>query len=118
MSLAGKVANVASSLIDKFGADVTVRFVTAGTYNTTTGTVTESTSDTTIKGLIEGVTSTEVDDLIKRTDKRLTVAANDLATVPAPKDRVVISSVEYQIITVNTQEQEGTAITYELILRA
>jgi len=56
--------------------------------------------------------------LIKRTDKRLTVAANDLATVPAPKDRVVINSVEYQIITVNTQEQEGTAITYELFLRA
>ena len=118
MALAGSLAKVASTLIGKFGADVTVRFVTAGAYNTTTGTVTESTSDTSIKGLVEGVTSTEVDELIKRTDKRLTVAADDLTTVPAPKDRVVISSVEYQIITVNTQEQEGTAITYELFLRA
>ena len=118
MALAGSLAKVAATLIGKFGADVTVRFVTAGTYNTTTGTVTESTSDTTEKGIIEGVTSTEDDELIKRTDKRLTVAADDLTTVPAPKDRVVISSVEYQIITVNTQEQEGTAITYELFLRA
>tara|TARA_Y100000015_G_C2388498_1_gene88801 strand:+ start:237 stop:593 length:357 start_codon:yes stop_codon:yes gene_type:complete len=118
MALAGSLAKVASTLISKFGADVTVRFVTAGAYNTSTGTVTETTSDTTVKGLIEGVTSTEVDELIKRTDKRLTVAANDLATVPAPKDRVVISSVEYQIVTINTQEQEGSPITYELFLRA
>lgn len=118
MSLAKSLKSVAGKVINKFGGDVTIRFVSAGAYNTTTGTVTESTSDTTVKGLIEGVTSTEIDELIKRTDKRLTVAANDLETVPAPKDRVVISSVEYQIITVNTQEQEGTALTYELILRA
>ena len=118
MGLAKSLENVAGKVINKFGADVTIRYVSAGAYNTATGTVTETTSDTSIKGVIEGISSTEVDELIKTADKRLTVAAEDLATVPAPKDRVVISSVEYQIITVNTVEQESTAITYELILRA
>mgnify|MGYP003123378925 CR=1 FL=1 len=118
MALAGSLAKVASTLIGKFGADVTVRFVTAGAYNTTTGTLTETTSDTAVKGIVDNIGNREVEGLTKTTDKRLTVAADDLATVPSPKDRVVISSVEYQIISINTQEQEGTPITYEIILRA
>jgi hypothetical protein len=56
--------------------------------------------------------------LIQAGDKRLTVAANDLATAPETKDRVVISSVVHQIVRVETTEQDNTAITYELILRA
>jgi hypothetical protein len=118
MALADSLAKVAAKVIEKFGGDVTVRFVTAGSYNTTTGASTESTSDTDIKGVVEGVSKAEVNDLIQAEDKRLTVAADDLATAPGTKDRVVISSVVYQIIAVNTVEQDNTAITYELILRS
>ena len=118
MALADSLAKVASTIIGKFGGDVTVRFVTAGAYNTTTGASAESTSDTAIKGVLEGITKAEVNDLIQAEDKRLTVAADDLATAPGTKDRVVISSVVYQIIAVNTVEQDNTAITHELILRS
>ena len=117
MALADSLARVASSIIGTFGADVTVRFVTAGTYNTTTGTSTETTSDTAIKGVVEGISKAEVNSLIQAEDKRLTIAADDLATLPGTKDRVVIGSTSYQVITVNTVEQDGTAITHELILR-
>ena len=118
MALADSLAKVASTIIGKFGGDVTVRFVTAGAYNTTTGASAESTSDTAIKGVLEGISKAEVNDLIQAEDKRLTVAADDLATAPGTKDRVVISSVVYQIIAVNTVEQDNTAITHELILRS
>ena len=118
MGLANSLKKVAGKAISKFGGDVTIRPVTAGAYNTTTGTATETTSDTTIKGIVEGVLDREVDDLIKTTDKRLTIAANAVTTAPSTKDRVVISSIEYQIIQVNTIEQDNTAITYEMILRA
>ena len=118
MALADSLAKVASTIIGKFGGDVTVRFVTAGAYNTTTGASAESTSDAAIKGVVEGITKAEVNDLIQAEDKRLTVAADDLATAPGIKDRVVISSVVYQIIAVNTVEQDNTAITHELILRS
>ena len=118
MALADSLRKVASKVITKFGGDVTVRIVTAGSYNTTTGTVGESVSDTEIKGVLQDITLREVNGLIQAGDKRLTVAASDLTTAPETKDKVVISSVVHQIITVETTEQDNTAITHELILRA
>ncbi len=118
MSLAKSLEKVASKVISKFGGDVTIRFIAAGSYNTTTGVVGETVSDTNIKGVLENVNLREVNELIQAGDKRLTIAANDLATAPETKDRVVISSVVHQIVSVKTTEQDNTAITYELILRA
>ena len=118
MGLAQKIANVAGTVVAKFGGDVTVRYVSAGTYNATTGAIAETTSDTDVKGVLEGVSVREVNELIQQGDKRLTVAATDLPSAPGTKDRVVISTVVHQIIRVETSEQDNTAITHELILRA
>tara|TARA_B100000035_G_scaffold34477_1_gene26171 strand:- start:3756 stop:4112 length:357 start_codon:yes stop_codon:yes gene_type:complete len=118
MALADSLARVASNVLKQFGGDVTVRIVTAGSYNATTGAVTESESDTTVPGILEDVNLREVNELIQAGDKRLTVAADDLATAPETKDRVVVGSVVHQIIRVETTEQDNTAIIHELILRA
>ena len=100
------------------GGDVTIRFVTGGTYNTTTGAVTETESDTAIKGVVSEVALREANELIQAGDKRLTISAANVASAPETKDRVVISTVVHQIIEVQTIDQDNTAITYELILRA
>ena len=118
MALADSLARVASYVLKQFGGDVTVRYVTAGSYNTTTGAITESESDTTVPGILEDVNLREVNEVVQAGDKRLTVAADDLATAPETKDRVVISGVVHQIIRVETTEQHHSAITHELILRA
>ena len=118
MALVDSLKKVSSKVIAKFGGDVTVRIVTAGAYDTSDGTISETESDTTIKGILEDVNLREVNELVQAGDKRLTVAADDLATAPETKDRVVISSVIHQIIRVETTEQDNTAITHELILRA
>ena len=118
MALVDSLKKVSSKLITKFGGDVTVRIVTAGAYDTSDGTISETESDTTIKGILVDVNLREVNELVQAGDKRLTVAADDLTTAPETKDRVVISSVVHQIIRVETTEQDNTAITYELILRA
>ena len=55
MSLANALKKAASASLKKLGGDVTIRQVTAGAYNTTTGAITESTSDTTIKGALSNV---------------------------------------------------------------
>ena len=115
---AKSLERVASKVIAKFGGDVTIRYVTAGSYNTSTGAIAETVSDMNIKGVLEDVNLREVNELVQASDKRLTVAANDLATPPETKDRVVISSVIHQIVSVETTEQDNTAIVYELILRA
>jgi hypothetical protein len=117
MSLANALKKAASKTLSKLGGDVTIRKVTAGSYNATTGAISETTADTTIKGSLENVTRSQVNDLIEQQDKLLTIAANDLDFVPTTKDRVVISSVEFKIIAVTTNEQNNTPITFEIILR-
>ena len=118
MALSSSLRKVANKVVSKFGGDVTVRIVTGGSYNTTTGAVTESESDSTIKGVLSDVALREVNELVQAGDKRLLIAAAAVSTAPETKDRVVIGSVVHQIIQVNITEQANTAIVYELILRA
>ena len=117
MSLAKALKKAASASLKKLGGDVTIRQVTAGAYNTTTGAITESTSDTTIKGVLSNVSRNQVNDLIESQDKLLTISAGDLTFTPTTKDRVVISSVEFKIIQVVINEQNNTPVSFDLILR-
>jgi hypothetical protein len=118
MTLSGPLRKVASKLMVKFGGEATIRRITVGAYNTSTGTAAETTSDTVLRGVLEDVNVREVNDLIQSGDKRLTVAAADVAAVPVTADRVLIGGVTHQVIRVTTIEQDNTAITHELILRA
>jgi outer membrane lipoprotein SlyB len=117
MTLSAPLRKVASKIMARFGGDVTIRVVTPGAYNTTTGAITETVSDTAIKGVLENVSAREVNELVQASDKRLIVAAADTATVPSTADRVIINSISHQIIRVDTIEQDNEPITYELILR-
>ena len=117
MSLASPLRKVASKLMAKFGGVATIRRVTLGAYNTTTGTAAETTTDTAVRGVLEDVSLREVNDLIQAGDKRLLIAAADLANAPTPADRVIIAGRTLQVIDVRTIEQDNTAITYQLILR-
>jgi hypothetical protein len=117
MTLASPLRKVASKLMAKFGGVATLRRVTPGIYNPTTGTVSETTSDAALRGVLEDVSLREVNDLIQAGDKRLMVAAADLANAPTTADRVIIAGRALQVIEVRTIEQDNTAITYELILR-
>jgi len=117
MSLANPLRKVASKLMAKFGGVATLRRVTPGVYNPTTGTVSEAIGDTVIRGVLENVALREVNDLIQAGDKRFTIAAADTAAVPTTADRVIISNRTLQVIEVRTIEQDNQPITYELILR-
>ena len=117
MSLANALKKAASASLKKLGGDVTIRQVTAGAYNTTTGAISESTSDTSIKGALSGVSRSEVNDLIESQDKILTISAGDLTFIPTTKDRVVISNVEFKIIQVTINEQNNTPVSFDLVLR-
>jgi len=117
MTLAVPLRKVASKLMARFGGEVTIRRVTLGAYNTTTGTAAETTSDTELRGVLEDVALREVNDLIQAGDKRMIIAAADTAATPTMADRVIIGSRTLQVIEVRTIEQDNEPITYELILR-
>jgi hypothetical protein len=118
MTLASPLRKVASKLMAKFGGVATIRRVTPGVYNPTTGTASEVVADTALRGVLKDVNVREVNDLIQSGDKRITVAAADVAAVPSTADRVLIGGITHQIIRVTTIEQDNTPITHELILRA
>ena len=118
MTLSGPLRKVASKVIAKFGGEVTINRVTAGVYNPTTGTASETVAGTVVRGVMEDVSVREVNGLIQSGDKRLTVAAADVAAVPSTADRVLIGGITHQVIRVTTIEQDNTPITHELILRA
>lgn len=118
MTLANPLRKVASKLMARFGGLATIRRVEPGIYNPLTGTVSEVTTDTSVRGVLEDVNLREVNDLIQAGDKRLLIAAADINIAPTTADRVLIENIMYQAVTVRTIEQDNTAITYELILRA
>jgi hypothetical protein len=118
MALAGPLRKVASKLMAKFGGTATIRRVVPGVYNPTTGTVSETTTDTVVRGVLEDVNLREVNDLIQAGDKRMLIAAADIANPPTTADEAIIEGITYQTVQVRTIEQDNTAITYELILRA
>ena len=66
---------------------------------------------------IPDVMEEAVIDLVESQDKLLTISAGDLTFAPTTKDRVVISNVEFKIIQVITNEQNNTAVSFDLILR-
>ena len=117
MALSSPLRKIASRLMAKFGGEVTISRVNSGVYNPTLGTISETTTETVVRGILEDVTRREVNDLVQQGDKRLTVAASDLAEVPTCADRVTVSGRTLQIISVRTIEQDNQPITHELILR-
>ena len=116
--LSTPLRKVASKLMAKFGGEVTIRTVTTGAYNSTTGTIAETVSNNEVRGVLDAVNAREVNELVQAGDKKLLVAAADLAGAPTTVDKVVISNVVHQVIQVTTIEQDDEPITYELILRA
>lgn len=118
MALAGSLRKTATKLMSKFGGDVTLRTVTTGIYNPTTGTASEVTSDASIKGVLEDVNAREVGDLIQAGDRRLVIAAADVTAAPKTSDTLIIQGKVFQIVRIATIEQDNQPITYELILRA
>ena len=117
MALATSLRKTASKLMAKFGGEVMIRKNATGVYNPTTGTASVVVSTFTIRGVLEAVAERELNDLIKSTDKKLTIAAADLSFEPAVSDQVTVASRIMQTIQVNKIEQDNQPIVFEMFLR-
>jgi len=101
----------------KLSADITFRAVSAGSYNTTTGVITESNTDTSIRGVLEDINNREVNELIEATDKKINIAAASLSSTPTTKDKVIVGSVTYSIIRIETNQLANDKLTFVCYLR-
>ena len=117
MSIANALKKAASKTIKVLGGDITYRRVTTGIYNPTSGSMSEVKTDVNIKGVVSNVTRSEVCDLVSSQDKRLTISAGDITFTPTTFDRVLISGTQYKVVQINTNEQNNTAISFDIFLR-
>jgi len=115
MSIANALKKVLSN--KKLSADITFRSVSAGSYNTTTGVITESNTDTSIRGVLEEINAREVNELIEATDKKINIAAASLSSTPTTKDKVIVGSVTYSIIRVETNQLANDKLSFVCYLR-
>jgi hypothetical protein len=118
MGLASSLRKVANKTVQKLGGDITYRRIVASSYDTSSGAISESITSSIIKGVIEDVNTSEVSDLIKSTDKRLTIAAAALNSAPSTRDEVQIAGSIHQIIQIQSIEQDNQNISHILILRS
>ena len=117
MGIASSLKKASSKALIKLGGDVTIRRATSSVYDVNSGVLNKSETSTTVKGFLENVVQREVNDLVTGQDKKLTISAQGLDFVPKPKDYVIIASIEYKIIQIDTNELNNIAISYELYLR-
>ena len=115
MSIANALKKVLSN--KKLSADITFRSVSAGSYNTTTGVITETNTDTSIRGILEDINNREVNELIEATDKKINIAAASLSSTPTTKDKIIVGSVTYSIIRVETNQLANNKLTFVCYLR-
>ena len=115
MSIANALKKVLSN--KKLSADITFRSVSAGSYNTTTGIITETNTDTSIRGILEDINNREVNELIEATDKKINIAAASLSSTPTTKDKVIVGSVTYSIIRVETNQLANDKLSFVCYLR-
>ena len=115
MSIANALKKVLSN--KKISADITFRSVSAGSYDTTTGVITETNTDTSISGILEDINNREVNELIEATDKKINIAAASLSSTPTTKDKVIVGSVTYSIIRVETNQLANDKLTFVCYLR-
>lgn len=108
---------VTKNVLGVLGTSVRVRVVTAGSYDTTTGTATDTTADTTCNGTLRSIRVEEVFGLAEITDQVLMVAASALTAAPKPRDRVVIGSDVYDIIAVHPIQVQDVPAAYDLVIR-
>lgn len=115
-----RLANTALRLIAKYGRSVTLRSVTAGTYDPATRTKSgASTSDATVSMAFNNYTQNQIDgEVIRRDDLEGLLAASGLTTAPENGDIVIDGSNQYKIVNVDVIQPGDTVIVYKLQLRS
>ena len=125
MSLSTKLNAIASKLINKFGTPLTLTTYVDGGYNIATATNAKVATSVSLMGLVEEYAERirflgnklEVGTQIIAGDKKLTIAANDVKTVPKAGNQVTVLGDTYNITGIASAiSGEGIAL-YVLHIR-
>jgi hypothetical protein len=116
MSFQSDMAETAHELLTEFGATATLKKVSAGTYDPSTGTATRTESTSTITLYEEDVKGRDIDGtLIKSGDKMATISAQGL--VPETGDVINYMGVDWSVVSVTRENTNALAVVYYAVMR-
>lgn len=98
MSVDTSVRRTVQRVMRKIGTEATIRRVTIGIYDPTTGTASDVETDTEVLGRRDPVTSRQLSNTVLVGDEWFTCAAADLPFEPLPSDKVVIGTDVFTIV--------------------
>lgn len=103
----------ATQLINDIGKAMTLRKVTTGSYDPTSGAINGTTTiDTAIKGMLLNYQDRQFDgDIIQRGDRKAVIRASD-SVIPTNQDLLIAGPETLRIINVRQIEQAGTDLVY------
>lgn len=108
------LATTGASLITKFGRNVTLKHVTEGSYNFSTGAVTgDSVSSETVKAVFTNFNDGQIDGSIIQRGDRLVFVSKDVTSKPKMND--VIGG--FKIVGVETIQPANDVLLYKLQVR-
>lgn len=116
--LADELRIEATSIINEFGSDVTLQKVATNVYDIATSkTITTAGATIALKAHIQNFDNAEIGELVFSGDVKLIVAWRTDVTYAIDTDKVIIDSVEYNIININPIIAQNKTITLEIQLR-
>ena len=108
-------------LIEKFGKQITLRFVSAGAYDPDTLSSAITPTDQTVRAIIEQYRARfqmgETGSAVREGDRQAWIAAKGLTRAPTTADRVVIDSEEYEILNLDPVYSGDQVAIYALHVR-
>ncbi len=107
----------ATAVIRTLGTSVTIRQLTHGPLDATTGVSTPTQRDTVVKATIAEYTSRDLSDTVLLGDRQVMVAAADLSFPPTTEDEVVIGMDTYRILDVESPQATDQAVMHMLQVR-
>jgi len=110
--------NVASSMFGKFGQGVVLREKQAGKFSSVTDTVATFKVEHTISAMIAEFSATEIQGLVKSSDKKVLIAAKDLPRTPTVEWDLKIGDRWYTIRHVQTSYSGDEAAVHKLVARS
>ncbi len=115
-----RAANTTLEKISKYGRDITLTISDDDeVYDPATDTFTASGSDDyTVKGLFTNFSKMDIDgELIKRSDKRVLIAASSLSQAPDTDDKITDGTDVFNVINTEELKPGDTPILYMVQVR-
>jgi len=106
-----------AALVARAGTAMTLRREGEPLYTPSTGEVAAAATSLSVAGVIEDVETGHADGLVRRGDRMVTLAAQDLQTDPVPGDSLLIGGVTHRVVSVTASYAGDRPAAYRLHVR-